>query len=110
MQKTPIPSVKRSLDATEIEAMLTTLPGWELDRSGACPALRRHLHCVDKAQQDAVLRALDGLAIRRDHHPEIQIADSVCTIRWWTHSPLGLSPLDGECARETDQLLAAILS
>lgn len=101
----PIPGMKRSLDAIEIESRLPTTALWQLDRSATHPALQRVVVFATEAQATAFLRALEILSNRLDHHPQIHIQGAVCTVRWWTHEPPGLSQLDFECARHTDRLL-----
>jgi pterin-4a-carbinolamine dehydratase len=71
------------------------------------PALQRAVVFAAEAQAEAFLRALETLANRLDHHPQARIDGAICTVRWWTHEPPGLSQLDFECARQTDRLLNA---
>jgi len=44
------------------------------------------------------------LAETMNHHPELVLNHARCVVRWRTHDVGGLSPLDFEAARRTDEL------
>lgn len=89
-----------ALSVGEIEQHLTALQGWSVE--GA--ALHKRFLFDDYAQVLLFSNAVGWMAIQQDHHPEMQIDSSTCTVLWSTHDVGGLSINDFICAARTDAL------
>ena len=86
---------------TDIEAHLASVPGWAL----ADGAIERTFTFPDFHQTIAFVNALAWVAQREDHHPELQVGYSRCTVRFNTHSVGGISVNDFICAAKLNALI-----
>lgn len=93
-----VPRRGAGASASQIEAQLAELPGWAL-RDGA---LERVFAFRDYYDTIAFVNALAWIVHREDHHPDLQVGYSRCTVRWSTHSVGGVSENDFICAAKTD--------
>ena len=89
------------MDKAGIESHLASVPGWAL----ADGAIERTFNFPDFHQTIAFVNALAWVAQREDHHPELQVGYSRCTVRFNTHSVGGISINDFICAAKLDALL-----
>jgi 4a-hydroxytetrahydrobiopterin dehydratase len=54
----------------------------------------------------AFVNAAAFVAHTQDHHPDLQVSYSRCTVRFNTHDVGGLSATDFECAAQLNALLS----
>ncbi len=90
------------LSDDEIRQALSALPQWTYEnnalvRSEAFPNFLRGIEFVN---------AVAHLAERQDHHPDLDIRYTRVTVRYWTHTAQGVTPLDVAGATETEKLVA----
>ena len=67
-------------------------------------ALERTYELGSFEEAVAFVNRVAALAEAENHHPDIAIAYRKVTLRWTTHSPGGITELDHELARRSDQL------
>ena len=89
------------MDAAAIAEHLTRVPGWAL----ADGAIERVFTFSDFHQTMAFVNALAWVAHREDHHPDLQVGYSRCTVRFSTHSVGGISVNDFICAARLNALI-----
>jgi 4a-hydroxytetrahydrobiopterin dehydratase len=85
-----------------ITEFLAKHPGWE-SRDGALAktfTFSDYSACVGFAVRIALA------AERRDHHPDIGLSWGRVSVVWTTHDSGGVTPLDLELAKRTDELSA----
>ena len=85
----------------EIETHLARVPGWAL-RDGA---IEKTYRFGNYHQTMAFVNALAWIAHAEDHHPDLSLGYSRCTVRFNTHSVGGISINDFICAAKVDALL-----
>lgn len=96
----------RPLDATAclaaeaLAAQLCELAHW-LVHDGA---LQREYTFADFHQTIGFVNAVAWMANTQDHHPDLLVNYSRCTVRWRTHSAGGITLNDCICAARTDVL------
>ncbi len=95
------------LSATELAAQLAQLnaaqaPGWQLTNG----ALEKTFSFKNYYETISFVNALAFIAHAQDHHPDLAVAYSRCTVRWSTHDVQGISMTDFFCASHVDALLA----
>ena len=100
------PPGRRTLKATEIVNSLARLEGWALSGDGANVAIEKAWSFANYFETMAFVNAVAFIAHRQDHHPELLVQYSSCTVRFNTHDVGGLSVTDFECAALLDALLA----
>lgn len=88
------------LNETEINARLTTLPGW----THADRAIVKTFRFADYAQTMAFVNAIAWIAQRADHHPELTVGYDHVGVRYSTHSAGGLTEKDFDCAARIETL------
>lgn len=88
------------LEASEIEAALTDLPGW-VYTDGAL-SLRTERDSFPAAIE--LVGAVGRVAEARNHHPDIDIRWRTVTFACATHSAGGVTEADVELAREIQRL------
>jgi 4a-hydroxytetrahydrobiopterin dehydratase len=102
----PIHQNRRALSATEIVTQLTQLngdaaQGWKLiDGALEKTCTFRNFH-----ETMAFVNAVAWIAHREDHHPDMALGYSRCTVRFNTHDVGGISVSDFVCAQAVDALL-----
>lgn len=101
----PIHQNRRALSATEIVTQLTQLngdsvQGWKLIDG----SLEKAYTFANFHETMAFVNALAWIAHREDHHPDLAIGYSRCTVRFNTHDVGGISVSDFHCAAAVDAL------
>ena len=104
----PIHQNRRALSATEIVTQLTQLngdaaQGWKLIDG----ALEKTYSFANFHETMAFVNALAWIAHREDHHPDLALGYSRCTVRFNTHDVNGISVSDFHCAGAVDALQKA---
>jgi 4a-hydroxytetrahydrobiopterin dehydratase len=98
---------RRALGATEIVTQLSKLngeqvPGWRLIDG----ALEKTFEFRNYYETMAFVNALAYVAHTEDHHPDLAVSYSRCTVRFNTHDVGGISVSDFFCASKADALTA----
>jgi 4a-hydroxytetrahydrobiopterin dehydratase len=88
------------LDVATVDAFLAERTAWA--REG--DALVRTLRFPDFAAALAFAVRLGMLAEKRDHHPDVTIGWGKARVLWTTHDAGGITALDLDLARATDDL------
>jgi 4a-hydroxytetrahydrobiopterin dehydratase len=91
----------RKLNTDELGAALATIPDWTHDPARG--AVARDFVFADFVRAFAFMTEVALQAERRDHHPEWRNVYNRVAIAWTTHDAGGLTDLDVEMARLTDQ-------
>ncbi len=104
----PIHQNRRALSATEIVSQLTQLngesvQGWKLLDG----ALEKTFTFANFHETMAFVNAVAWIAHREDHHPDLALGYSRCTVRFNTHDVDGISVSDFHCAGAVDALQKA---
>ncbi len=104
----PIHQNRRALSATEIVGQLTQLngesaQGWRLIDG----ALEKTFTFANFHETMAFVNAVAWIAHREDHHPDLALGYSRCTVRFNTHDVGGISVSDFHCAGAVDALQKA---
>ena len=103
----PIHQNRRALIATEIVTQLTQLNGeqalgWRLIDG----SLEKTFSFRNYYETIAFMNAVAFIAHAEDHHPDLTLSFSKCTVRFNTHDVQGISVSDFFCASKVDALLA----
>ena len=98
--------VHQALAAIELEAFLSTLPGWRTTTLNAAPAIEKHWRLPGFRQAMALAQAVADLAEQLKHHHDLLVSHGRCSVRWTTHDAGGVTALDLDAARDTDTLAA----
>ena len=103
----PIHQNRRALSATEIVAQLSKLNGeqalgWRLIDD----ALEKTFTFKNFHETIGFVNAVAFIANAEDHHPDLAVSYSRCTVRFNTHDVQGISVSDFFCASKVDALLA----
>ena len=103
----PIHKNRRALSATEIVAQLSKLNGeqalgWRLIDD----ALEKTFTFKNFHETIGFVNAVAFIANAEDHHPDLAVSYSRCTVRFNTHDVQGISVSDFFCASKVDALLA----
>lgn len=98
---------RRALDAAELAAQLGQLnagqtPGWQLVNG----ALEKTFHFKNYYETVSFVNTVAFIAHSEDHHPDLAVSYSRCTVRFNTHDVQGISISDFFCASKVDALLA----
>ena len=104
----PVHQNRRALSATEIVSQLTQLngesvQGWKLIDG----ALEKVFTFANFHETMAFVNAVAWIAHREDHHPDLALGYSRCTVRFNTHDVGGISVSDFHCAGAVDALQKA---
>ena len=89
-----------AMTAAEVERQLTDAPGWSLVDG----AIQKHYDFADYHRTMAFVNAVAWIAHAEDHHPDLAVGYSRCTVRFNTHSVGGISINDFICAAKVDAL------
>jgi len=100
---TPCTAQTPKLTPDEITAHLAKLPGWELSSDGK--RLLRRFQFKNYYETMAFVNALAWVAHREDHHPDLEVSYSRCTVHYNTHAIGGLSENDMICAAKLSALI-----
>ncbi len=103
----PIHQNRRALSATEIVTQLSQLNGeaalgWRLIDG----SLEKTYSFRNYYETIAFVNAVAFIANAEDHHPDLALSYSKCTVRFNTHDVQGISVSDFFCASKVDALLA----
>jgi 4a-hydroxytetrahydrobiopterin dehydratase len=90
-----------AMTSQQIEAHLAQAPGWALVDG----SIEKAYSFADYHRTIAFVNALAWIAHAEDHHPDLQVSYSRCTVRFNTHSVGGISVNDFICAAKVDALL-----
>jgi 4a-hydroxytetrahydrobiopterin dehydratase len=102
----PIHQNRRALSATEIVTQLTKLNGeqalgWRLMDG----SLEKSFNFKNFYETIGFVNAVAFIANAEDHHPDLSVSFSKCTVRFNTHDVNGISVSDFFCASKVDALL-----
>lgn len=98
---------RRALSATEIVTRLSQLNGEQaLGWRVIDGALEKTFAFKNYHETLAFVNALAFIAHSEDHHPDLLVRYSQCTVRYNTHDVCGISASDFLCASRIDALLA----
>ena len=102
----PIHANRKALSATEIVTQLSKLNGeqalgWRLIDG----ALEKTYSFKNYHETIGFVNALAFIANAEDHHPDLAVSYSKCTVRFNTHDVNGISVSDFFCASRVDALL-----
>ena len=103
----PIHNNRKALSATEIVTQLSKLNGeqalgWRLIDG----ALEKTYTFKSYHETIGFVNALAFIANTEDHHPDLAVSYSKCTVRFNTHDVDGISVSDFFCASKVDTLLS----
>ena len=98
-------TVRTALSATQIIANLAKTEGWKLHGDGADLAIEKTYKFENFLKTMAFVNAIAYLAEQQDHHPELLLTYSTCSVRFNTHDVNGISSTDFECATQFDALV-----
>ena len=102
----PIHNNRKALSATEIVTQLSMLNGeqalgWRLIDG----ALEKTYAFKNYHETIGFVNALAFIANAENHHPDLTVSFSKCTVRFNTHDVKGISVSDFFCASKADALL-----
>ena len=103
----PSATPRRALSATEIVSQLSKLNGeqplgWRLIDG----ALEKSFRFKDFHHSIGIANAVAFIANAENHHPDLAVSFSQCTVRFNTHDVNGISASDFLCASKVDALFA----
>jgi len=90
------------LSAAELASGLATLPGWSVQGD----AIAKTLAFGGFHETIGFVNALAFIANRENHHPDLQVSYSRCTVAWSTHDAGGVTRNDLICAAKVERLVA----
>ena len=90
------------LEPAQLEAALTTLPGWTL----AGKAIERQFTAASFPDAVSLLTRLAFEAEAVDHHPDFVLEYRRLTVRFWTHTANGVTQKDIDAAKVANGLAA----
>jgi len=85
----------------QITQQLAQAGGWALVEG----AIQKRFDFADYHRTMAFVNALAWVVHAEDHHPDLQVSYSHCTVRFNTHSVAGISINDFICAAKVDALV-----
>lgn len=102
----PIHNNRKALSATEVVTQLSKLNGeqalgWRLIDG----ALEKTYAFKNYHETIGFVNALAFVANAENHHPDLTVSFSKCTVRFNTHDVKGISVSDFFCASKADALL-----
>ena len=95
-----IPQHGAHLEAPALPSLLAQVPGWCLSGN----TIERRFGFVDFNATMVFVNAVAAIAQTQDHHPDLSVSYSQCTVRYSTHSVHGLSINDFICAAAINAL------
>ena len=103
----PVHMHRKALSATEIVTQLSKLNGeqalgWRLIDG----ALEKTYIFKNYFETIGFVNALAFIANAEDHHPELAVSFSKCSVRFSTHDVEGITVSDFFCASKVDALLS----
>ena len=106
-EKPPVAPVRTAFTATQIIAKLARAEGWKLFGDGPDVAIEKTYRFDNFLKTMAFVNAVAYIAEQQDHHPELLVLYSTCSVRFNTHDVQGISRTDFECAALVDALVPA---
>lgn len=97
----PLKGRENALSDEALRQHLDTLPGWQRDGEG----IRKRFEFDDYHRTMAFVNAVAWIAHREDHHPDLAVSYSHCSIFYSSHDVGGLSLNDVICAAKVEALL-----
>jgi 4a-hydroxytetrahydrobiopterin dehydratase len=97
----PLPEGTQPLSGHDLEHRLSHAEGWALEDG----QLSKTYQFEDHYQTMAFVNAVAWISHREDHHPEMVVGYSTCTLRFSTHSIGGISLNDFICSAKVDHLV-----
>ena len=91
-----------AMSGPEIDRILAAVPGWALVNG----AIEKRYDFPDFHRTMAFVNVVAWIAHIEDHHPDLTVGYSRCTVRFNTHSVGGISLNDFICAAKVDALRA----
>jgi 4a-hydroxytetrahydrobiopterin dehydratase len=95
----------RAMTAPQIVASLAKLEGWKLSGDGAAIAIEKTFAFPNFMKSMAFANAIAFIAERHQHHPELQLTYTTCTVLFRTHDVSGITHKDFACAALVDALI-----
>jgi len=92
-----------TIDQQEWQALLDTLPGWEISRQDGVDKLTREYGFRDYLVLLDLAIKIGRIAEQANHHPVIVIEWGKATVSWWTHTLGGLHRNDFIMAAKCDR-------
>jgi 4a-hydroxytetrahydrobiopterin dehydratase len=91
-----------ALDAAQVGDLLASLPGWAAAGDGK--SIAKSFKFANFHETLGFVNAVGWMANRQDHHPDLEVGYSRCTVRWSTHDVGGLSMNDFVCAAKVETI------
>ncbi|HEY3236822.1 MAG TPA: 4a-hydroxytetrahydrobiopterin dehydratase [Polyangiaceae bacterium] len=91
------------LPSHRVQQLLAELPGWSVVEEGK--AILKKFQFKNYYLTMAFVNALAWVAHVEDHHPDLEVSYSSCTVRYSTHAVGGLSENDFICAAKVNALM-----
>jgi 4a-hydroxytetrahydrobiopterin dehydratase len=85
-----------------VESACAELTGWTCSAAG--DAISKQFRFGNFHETMAFVNAVAWIAHREDHHPDLEVHYSHCTVRYSTHAAKGLTENDFICAAKVDLL------
>lgn len=98
-------TTRTALSPTQIVTQLSQIPGWRMFGDGADVAIEKTYRFDNFLKTMAFANAVAYIAEQQDHHPEMLLTYSSCSVRFNTHDCAGVSKSDFECAALVDALI-----
>jgi 4a-hydroxytetrahydrobiopterin dehydratase len=89
---------RQPLNATQVIASLAKLDGWKLHGDGTAVAIEKTFAFKNFLRTMSFVNAVAFIAEQQDHHPEIVVNYSSCSVRFNTHDVQGITQTDFACA------------
>lgn len=96
----PLSGSEHRLDATQSEALLAALDGWQIDAD----YLFKEFCFADHKTVMLFVNAVAWLAERENHHPDLAIGEQCVVVSYCTRDVGGLSYNDFICAAKIEAL------
>ena len=88
------------LSPAEITVLMQQLEGWEFFEK----VIRKDYHFKNYYQTIAFVNTVAWISHREDHHPDMMVGYTKCSVEYTTHAISGLSENDFICAAKIDTL------
>lgn len=93
---------REALVPEQLPGWLAQLPGWQPDPDKKLIA--RRFDFDNFYQVMAFVNAVAEIAHAQDHHPDMMLSFSACTVSFSSHAAQGLTPNDFICAAQVSAL------
>ena len=92
------------MNDADIHSHLALISGWQVHEG----AIEKAYTFKNYYETIAFVNALAWISHIEDHHPDLAVSYSRCTVRYTTHSAGGISLNDFICAAKADSLVAFV--